>query len=481
MLSLFFMIYSLLQLICFKALSILVKFLKNEAGARFVHLRSPNRFLNALDKAALNHKKNAFANGKPSPLFWIHVSSAGELEQAIPVARRLHEELDACFFVTYYSASTEPFLKNFPATLAATPLPLDLPSLYKKAFEKLPIRHLFFVRYDIWPGLFMCAQEKKIPINLLCATHTPTKKGYAGRISACWHGLFYPRFSHIFAVSKQDFSYFKDHFPNAPVSLAGDPKWMRAWERAQMLQKTKEDPFFAKLIAHFQLQKPYKKILVVGSPHDTEEQVIAWLGRHIGDLLIILAPHYVDAVSIQNLQKKLFSGSPCSYNAAFYSEHEAANTLPAASVNLFIVDKIGFLSEVYQVADAALIGGGFDGQIHNVLEAAAHKVPVLYGNNYTRAREAAQLVEAQAALSFETPQALFHFLCSWGNVDAPMSLAKFLPDTLLPADALLQKAHQNAAQLFQDIPNTSAVILAAIKRNLYDDNKQTTDHQLHIV
>ncbi len=51
------------------------------------------------------------------------------------------------------------------------------------------------------------------------------------------------------------------------------------------------------------------------------------------------------------------------------------------------------LSSLYQYADAAYIGGGFGAGIHNILEAVAYGVPVIFGPNHKKFPEASELVE----------------------------------------------------------------------------------------
>jgi 3-deoxy-D-manno-octulosonic-acid transferase len=58
------------------------------------------------------------------------------------------------------------------------------------------------------------------------------------------------------------------------------------------------------------------------------------------------------------------------------------------------------LSKLYQYADVAYIGGGFnkDG-IHNILEAAVYGKPVFFGPVYEKFAEARELVEKGGAFS----------------------------------------------------------------------------------
>ena len=64
------------------------------------------------------------------------------------------------------------------------------------------------------------------------------------------------------------------------------------------------------------------------------------------------------------------------------------------------------LSSLYQYGDIAYIGGGFGAGIHNTLEAAAFGLPVIFGPNYLKFKEAHDLVEIQAGFSITNGEEL---------------------------------------------------------------------------
>ena len=64
-----------------------------------------------------------------------------------------------------------------------------------------------------------------------------------------------------------------------------------------------------------------------------------------------------------------------------------------------MVDIIGILSSIYRYANVAYIGGGFGVGIHNTLEAAVYGIPVVFGPNYMKFREARELIAVGGAFS----------------------------------------------------------------------------------
>ena len=103
----------------------------------------------------------------------------------------------------------------------------------------------------------------------------------------------------------------------------------------------------------------------------------------------IIAPHEIDDERIADV-KKLFK------NSVLFSQLGNEGT----TTQIIIIDNIGMLASLYQLADVAYIGGGFnDSGIHNILEAAVFGKPIIFGPVYEKFAEATQLVDAGGAFS----------------------------------------------------------------------------------
>ena len=64
---------------------------------------------------------------------------------------------------------------------------------------------------------------------------------------------------------------------------------------------------------------------------------------------------------------------------------------------MLVLDTVGMLSSVYRYASWAYIGGGFGTGIHNTLEAAIFALPIAFGPNYSKFKEARDMVALGAA------------------------------------------------------------------------------------
>ena len=67
--------------------------------------------------------------------------------------------------------------------------------------------------------------------------------------------------------------------------------------------------------------------------------------------------------------------------------------------DVLIIDNIGVLMHLYQYAKLAYVGGAFGKGLHNILEPASFKVPVIFGANHSKFPEAYQFINAGIGFS----------------------------------------------------------------------------------
>ena len=96
---------------------------------------------------------------------------------------------------------------------------------------------------------------------------------------------------------------------------------------------------------------------------------------------MIIAPHNVSSTNIERIQSILDCPS---IRYTKYEEYKGNRVL--------ILDTIGHLTSAYQYADYALIGGGFSGSLHNILEAGAYGLPVFFGPHHQKFPEAQSFI-----------------------------------------------------------------------------------------
>jgi len=164
------------------------------------------------------------------------------------------------------------------------------------------------------------------------------------------------------------------------VSVAGDTRFDRVYD---LFQQAKQLPLIEEFCKG-------KQVLVAGSTWGKDEELLVqYLNLH-PDIKLILVPHEIHQAHITEISK-LLNG-----NFVRYSD---ANSENLKTTNCLVVDVIGILSSIYRYANVAYIGGGFGVGIHNTLEAAVYGVPVVFGPNFQKFREARDLISIGGAFS----------------------------------------------------------------------------------
>jgi len=172
------------------------------------------------------------------------------------------------------------------------------------------------------------------------------------------------------------------------VSVAGDTRFDRV---ADLAKQAKTIPLIEAFV------KGAEKVVVAGSswPKD-EELLVRYMKEHAG-VKLILVPHEIHEAHISGIIRLLSTD---------FVRYTQATEVDVQQVNCLIVDTIGLLSSIYRYANVAYIGGGFGVGIHNTLEAAVWNVPVVFGPNYEKFREARELIALGGAFSISNYETL---------------------------------------------------------------------------
>ncbi len=144
--------------------------------------------------------------------------------------------------------------------------------------------------------------------------------------------------------------------------------------------------------------------MIVGSSWRQDEEIIArYLNSFPDRMKWVFAPHEIDEQNINRLQK-IIKTSVVRFSE-FKEEHSDARVM--------LIDNIGMLSSAYKYASIAAIGGGFGKGIHNILEPACWSIPVLFGPNHKKFREALDLIDNGGARSFKDYDEFSSIIDGW--------------------------------------------------------------------
>ncbi len=294
---------------------------------------------------------------------WIHVSSLGEFEQARPLIELLKKEQPHLkIILSFFSPSGYEIRKNYALVDAVCYLPWDFKSNARNFIETVQPRLAIFVKYDFWYHYFLILKTKKIPLVVISAIFNRQDvylKNWSGVLHRC---LQMP--DYLFVQNQESVKILKEKGINH-VMYAPDTRIDRAY---QILNEALE-----KHIPHIDEFKQNNFLVIGGSTYPTEENYLLTLIEKFPEIKIIIAPHDVSAERINNLKKKIH------VPYALWSRIPADSSLKNKKV--LVIDTIGLLQYLYRYADMALIGGGFDASIHNLLEPATFSIPVIFGPN----------------------------------------------------------------------------------------------------
>jgi 3-deoxy-D-manno-octulosonic-acid transferase len=178
------------------------------------------------------------------------------------------------------------------------------------------------------------------------------------------------------------------------VSLAGDTRFDRVLEIAG---NAKDIPVLKQF-------RGSEKLFLAGSSWRPDEEIIAeYINSYPGKMKWVFAPHEINKSNIERLEK-LFQ-----VKCVRFSEF-TENSIDA---RVLIIDNIGMLSSAYRYAYIAAIGGGFGKGIHNILEPACWGIPIIFGPNYEKFKEAVDLLNKGGAKKFVVFDDFKKILDSW--------------------------------------------------------------------
>ncbi|AJW63777.1 3-deoxy-D-manno-octulosonic acid transferase [Elizabethkingia miricola] len=339
---------------------------------------------------SLKNVQQAFA--KDDKIIWMHAASLGEYEQGLPVLERLKIQYpDYKILVSFFSPSGyENVVKKKHIADVICYLPFDKKNAIKQFVNSFQTAIFFTVKYDFWYRLLEVLHQKNIPIYVVSALFYEKQKFFTSG------GRF---FVEQLRKNVTIFFHQTEHSLKLAESIGltnslytGDTRYDRV---KQNVKNFTEVPFIQGFIQN-------KPVLVIGSSWEAEENLVEKFISENSDTKIILAPH--DLKRVPQIKYRFAD------KAVLYSSLESTQS-SASGHQLLIIDNIGMLSRLYHYADVAVVGGGFHTSgLHNILEAAAYAVPVVFGNRYKKNPEADALIDAGAAKSFSDENNAVKFL-----------------------------------------------------------------------
>ena len=322
---------------------------------------------------------------KDANVIWFHCASLGEFDQGLPVMSALKKNTPNAFILlTFFSPSgmNHYHKREHPVDLTIY-LPFDTKSNARTFLKKAKPSLALFVKYEFWPNFISeCkrAKVKTVSISTLLRSSQVYFKWYGGFFRGALKKIDY------FFVQNQQSKTLLESIGVKQIEISGDTRYDKVIQHKN--SSTSPDP----VLSQFAAEGP---ILIAGSTWEVEEKIIKKFLESNTKTKVIIAPHNINSNNIERIQSLLDCPS---VRYTKYKEYQGNRVL--------ILDTIGHLTSAYQYADYALIGGGFSGNLHNILEPAVYGISVFFGPHHQKFPEAQSFIDEGIGFVVENAEQL---------------------------------------------------------------------------
>ncbi len=319
-------------------------------------------------------KKISNTSISSSSIIWVHCASLGEFEQGRPIIEKLVNTYpDHKILLTFFSPSGYEVRKDYELADFVFYLPIDTPQNAKRFVNMVMPKMVIFIKYEFWYNYIDELYRLKIPLIFASVIFRPSQIFFKpwGR----WFARQLNKVTFLFVQNSESIELL-DKIGIHHTEISGDTRFDRVLQLP-------DDP------SEFPIVKDFKgdsKLVIGGSTWPVGEKILKEvLDNSSIDYKLIIAPHLINSAHIGEIETRFKD-----YNPILYSDGLAQDF---SSSKVLIINSIGVLSLLYRYADIVYVGGGFGVGIHNLLEASTYGIPVLFGPNHKRFREAIDLMD----------------------------------------------------------------------------------------
>lgn len=326
-------------------------------------------------------KKYFNNNGTNALIYWFHSSSLGEFYQVKTIIEGLKEGQDDIKCIVSFSSPSGFRHATSDAMDLKFYIPFDFPWTIVGVLNAVGPKKILFASYDLWPNLVWIAKAKGIHMNIfsvrIMGNSLKTRSPFKNVFQAVYSSL-----SSIYTISEKDMKGICNVLGDnqgPSLRVMGNPRYdlvMR--DSIKFREQDGED------IQDRELR------IIIGSAHKEEEHYLIPAMVHLmntnPDLKVLYALHEPSESAIKEIKKRFYDNGYV--GTVFRKKTELA--LP--SDRLVILGVVGVLSKLYWQCKIAYVGGGHSTGVHNVMEPAVARLPVLFGPRYHNSHEAEELV-----------------------------------------------------------------------------------------
>lgn len=318
---------------------------------------------------------------------WIHAASLGEFEQSRPIIDALRATQPKLpIVISFFSPSGYDAKAPHQIADAVFYLPLDQPGNARALVEILQPKIAIWVKYEFWFYHLRAIKNAGIPLVLISGIFRPSQPFFLPW--GAWFSRQLHSFDHLFVQDEASAALLQRI--GISSTICGDTRFDRVGAIARRAANIDD---IERFVAN-------RTCIIAGSSWPEDERKLADFRaqRTANDCCYIIVPHEVNEAHLSQIEHTFANGV---IRLSAYRPDDQ----PGADV--LLIDRIGLLSSLYRYASIACIGGGFGKGIHNTAEAAVYGVPVIFGPNYKKFREARDLIAIGGAFTVDS-QATFN-------------------------------------------------------------------------
>jgi len=327
-------------------------------------------------------------------IVWFHCASLGEFEQGKPIIEGYKLKYpNHKILLTFFSPSGYEIRKNYDGVDWVFYLPSDTK---KNAIQFLSIVNpikVIFIKYEFWFNYMNELNKSNTPLYSVSSIFRKEQSFFK-------YDFFANQLNNIshFFVQDQNSKELLKNIGINNCTVTGDTRFDSVIANTQ-------NAISIPLIEEF---SENKTTIICGSTWPKDEALLVKYIKENPNYNYIIAPHEMN--HINELKKQT--------NALLFSKADSTNI---SNSNVLIIDSIGILSNIYKYGDLAYIGGGFGVGIHNILEAVAYGLPVVFGPNYQKFKEANELIALGGAKDISNHSELETIILSFIDFDSSIS------------------------------------------------------------
>lgn len=347
-------------------------------------------------------KKN---NGK---IYMIHGVSVGEIKLSQPIINKiLTYDNNAYFVLTTTSPEAFETIKSISPIDKILPFyfPLDIPIFLKFFFNSINPIEIYILEVDIWPNFIIQATLKNIPIFVLNARFSDKTVKFYSKIPSFAKSLF-SLIDFYFVQTTDDFNKaLSIGIPSDYIAKVGNMKF----DIAKLpLDQSKISQILDIIEKNFKTLS-YNFILCLGSTHPNEEELVInalinainkyksnFSESKLKFLVIIAARNINRSYDIAKIIKnKQYINKILIFSTKQTENYYESINLNNTSINILIINEIGYLQNIYSISDIAYVGGSLsikDVGGHNIIEPAIFGIPVIFGKNIRNFYDVAKIL-----------------------------------------------------------------------------------------